>query len=82
MGEIKLTIDQIDNSLRMSIVNDLAREQLGDVRSHKVGIQNVRQRLENLYENQHQFHVNRDEDGRFAVTIVVPYRTGLMVQAA
>ncbi len=77
-GQIDVNIDHVGDQLQIHLRNDAADgdpEQIA-LKQHSggVGLRNVMERLENLYQNEHQFTAKTEENGQFSVSIAVPYR--------
>jgi len=85
-GQIELNIVNQDGQLLISLVNDRSDDTSPEAKqpglkehSCGVGLKNVMERLTNLYADQHRFSVASETDGRFAVSIAIPFRSADLV---
>lgn len=78
-GSIRITGDVDDGRLVLVVSDDGPGpdngQQRQDVASSGVGLQNVRNRLLELYEGNHTLTLSRSEPQGFCVTVIIPYQT-------
>ncbi len=78
-GHLQVQVSRADERLRISLRNDgladaLRRDSTDETASASVGLRNVRERLERLYEDNHRFELAFADDGRCEVSIDLPFR--------
>jgi two-component system sensor histidine kinase AlgZ len=77
-GQIDVSIEHVGDQLQILVKNDIADRSPGHSankqQSGGVGLRNVMERLENLYQGAHQFTLHHEESGRFSLSIRLPYR--------
>jgi len=70
-GEIKVSCENLDYSLRFQITNDIPKSPVSKVPSTGIGLNNIRRRLELLYGDASELLVSKNEH-KFIVTLTIP----------
>ncbi len=78
-GRLEIRVTHAGERLHMNLRNDglvdaPERTRPGETDSASVGLRNVRERLQRLYENNHRFELTLAEDGSCQVLIDLPFR--------
>ncbi len=76
-GRIRLVAAQRGERLELTVVNDCPEDPYAGStqRQSGVGLSATRERLEQLYGDDHELRLHRLDDGRFAATLNLPLRT-------
>lgn len=73
-GQVELHIERITGELRIQLKNEVPPDGSSSAVSHGLGLRNVSERLENLYQGRYRFAAGNAGPGQFLVEIVIPYR--------
>ncbi|WP_158543217.1 sensor histidine kinase [Dyella psychrodurans] len=78
-GRLLIEMNVVAERLRISVWNEGVAEHLADKTwdasdGGAIGLQNVRERLRHLYDNDHRCTMSLEEDGSCSVAIDLPYR--------